>query len=1287
MTEVNSVSHSKFRHSSSRTVSNASHASRLAAFKYTPSTLIDHSTPISVLLCSLLVKDSPADVTKYSPSTRTFSRKRRPRNVPSLPQVPTADTACRVRKNARVLSRLPSSELAILPFEHGYDSCHCSSRENDDPSTPVLSKSDGNRVDEHICSTVLSNSRDLHPSIHTHTSIAHDASSSGSNSNQVMNDSQRHPSRSVSIDRFPSRTTWDFGDPYHQSIELIAPEKPRFDLTILDPESANSSSHSSQVPLTLNSSPCNLLATLCLPLSVGDFFSFSHFNSMQSHAYSALFKSNLSVAISAPTGSGKTVLFELAVLKELVNSGETVRALLICPTRTLCSQIFTDWHHRFGSLKLSVGLLTSETPAADTVKAKNSNIVIATAEKLDAITRFFKSAFVDLDLLFIDEIDTVGSDRGGLVEVLVLRMKTRSPRARLVVLSATIGNTDSIAQWIGFGQKAKVLVYGPEYQPVHIEKIVWPCGRNTGPFKFENTLNSHLVQVMQTHYARKPTLVFCSTRKNCVNTAIYLLKNAPQLFRKPAAVRSVSDPVLANLMARGVAYHHAGMTGRDRAQVEIAFTRGRLLIICCTSTLAAGVNLPAYLVVIKGTMCWKNGASSEYTQSEIMQMAGRAGRPQFESTGKSVVMTSTKDAPRYVTRSLASTVLESRLESCLSEHLVAEVYLGTIKNISDAVTWFSFTFMYMRYLANPDHYQQVRKYLHSGFSDAIHAFITAHLAVLVTTTLISFESGSYSCTDFGNIMVRHSIQYNTMINMLELNSPLSMLDLVHSLSHADELSSVFAKQAEQAFLAKVAKLTTFEFRGKFTSATKICLHLYFELAKIDLHEIVGHSKAAADFSAESPIVVKQLHRLMKALLEIFKKKDHPMCLLQCQKLWRSMNNKCWEGTASELTQVPEINSDIAKKLVKSGASTIKAAQKLLDDKLRHATRDAYHSVRRSLDSFPRIDVTLAIENNKLLSQHHIKLTVSIKMLNLSLCRFWNNSPLVFTVVTCKLSQILDCRKVSASLFDENGHKTFQILAGTRMGLIESHVAAENFCSEPVVARLDTTYLIQSCLSDDTIVESLHSQMSSDFGSTEPSLGAPNALNSPRKGHQFSQNWGNKSTTKPRAVQNSQPISLLLPNSVDCNHACRDKYLCGLQCCKIRNLNGSERRVVCTADRTNSRNSVYTPTPSFIRRTNPEKLSRGIIKNCSTPRPILENSMYDSRLRFPCTPLNTLPPDVSAAPSTVSSTWRLVDIDTIQKNHLRFRGQGARFGQREEDIFDDGASPSTSLGACYDPLKY
>lgn len=102
------------------------------------------------------------------------------------------------------------------------------------------------------------------------------------------------------------------------------------------------------------------------------------------------------------------------------------------------------------------------------------------------------------------------------------------------------------------------------------------------------------------------------------------------------------------VMTLGVGYHTAGMKLNDRKIVEDLFLHQHMRVLCATSTLAMGVNLPAHLVIIKSTQQYEQGVGyREMSLMNICQMLGRAGRPQFDTTARAVILTTPEAGPRY----------------------------------------------------------------------------------------------------------------------------------------------------------------------------------------------------------------------------------------------------------------------------------------------------------------------------------------------------------------------------------------------------------------------------------------------------------------------------------------------------------------------------------------------------------------------------------------------------------------------------------------------------------------
>ena len=92
------------------------------------------------------------------------------------------------------------------------------------------------------------------------------------------------------------------------------------------------------------------------------------------------------------------------------------------------------------------------------------------------------------------------------------------------------------------------------------------------------------------------------------------------------------------IQSKAVGYHHGGMSQNDRNQVEELYLGRHLLVLFCTTTLSLGVNMPTKLVIIKSTKSYQNGKFVNYTAMDLIQMIGRAGRPKFHKTAKSIII-------------------------------------------------------------------------------------------------------------------------------------------------------------------------------------------------------------------------------------------------------------------------------------------------------------------------------------------------------------------------------------------------------------------------------------------------------------------------------------------------------------------------------------------------------------------------------------------------------------------------------------------------------------------------
>ncbi|RID53701.1 hypothetical protein BRARA_G01078 [Brassica rapa] len=171
-------------------------------------------------------------------------------------------------------------------------------------------------------------------------------------------------------------------------------------------------------------------------------------------------------------------------------------------------------------------------------------------------------------------------------------------------------------------------------------------------------------------------------------------------------IELIKNGDLRKLLPYGFAIHHAGLTRGDREIVEALFGEGHVQVLVSTATLAWGVNLPAHTVIIKGTQVYnpEKGAWMELSPLDVMQMLGRAGRPQYDEYGEGIIITGYSELQYYLSLMNEQLPIESQFISKLADQLNAEIVLGTVQNAKEACHWLGYTYLYIRMVRNPTLY-------------------------------------------------------------------------------------------------------------------------------------------------------------------------------------------------------------------------------------------------------------------------------------------------------------------------------------------------------------------------------------------------------------------------------------------------------------------------------------------------------------------------------------------------------------------------------------------------------
>ncbi|AHC50765.1 DEAD/DEAH box helicase [Sulfolobus acidocaldarius SUSAZ] len=380
--------------------------------------------------------------------------------------------------------------------------------------------------------------------------------------------------------------------------------------------------------------------------------------------------------ITTPTASGKTLMAELGMISHLLNKGG--KAIYVTPLRALTSEkysTFKDWE----KLGFKVGV-TSGDYDTDDPWLRNFDIIVTTYEKLDSLWRHSAEWLKDIDYFVLDEFHYMNDgDRGPVVEGVAVRAKRQGT---ILALSATIGNAKDVAKWLNAD------IVATNWRPVPLkEGVMYSEGKKghiilysdgtTNKLKGDDPIMAYTLDILS---KGGQVIIFRSSRKYAETTAMkisqymnFVKLDDKKLLEAAERIKEVEDAgsnekeVLYNLIVRGVAFHHAGLSKGLRDIIEASFRERIIKVITATPTLAAGVNLPARAVVIGDIYRFNRkivGFTEMISTMEYRQMSGRAGRPGYDDHGEAIILVRSKvEVDKVIDKYLHSDIepIESKL--------------------------------------------------------------------------------------------------------------------------------------------------------------------------------------------------------------------------------------------------------------------------------------------------------------------------------------------------------------------------------------------------------------------------------------------------------------------------------------------------------------------------------------------------------------------------------------------------------------------------------------------------
>lgn len=363
---------------------------------------------------------------------------------------------------------------------------------------------------------------------------------------------------------------------------------------------------------------------------------------------SGLLSSNRNMVVVAPTGSGKTLIGYMAMLKSLAEGNKGV---YLTPLKSIAAEKLEELEVLCKEIGCRPCITTGDYDQPSEWLSE-CDFIVATYERFDSLLRLKPSWVRTVGTVVMDELHTIGDpERGHVVELVGVR--ALSEGFRVIGLSAAVGNSEELAEWL------KADLVNDDWRPVRLiegyydrisKTLVFEDGRAE---RVLGGLEQYILR--EAHSQNYQVLIFRHSRQVAEGLARLLANYSKERCLELVEEFSMLDPPRVELenfkyiLSKCLAYHHAGLSSTTRKFVEKVFRERRLRAVVATPTLAAGVNLPARRVFVS-IRRYEEGYLRAITIAEYKQMAGRAGRPGLDPYGEVVILDarSREEASRYI---------------------------------------------------------------------------------------------------------------------------------------------------------------------------------------------------------------------------------------------------------------------------------------------------------------------------------------------------------------------------------------------------------------------------------------------------------------------------------------------------------------------------------------------------------------------------------------------------------------------------------------------------------------
>ncbi|KXA95820.1 hypothetical protein AKJ65_00460 [candidate division MSBL1 archaeon SCGC-AAA259E19] len=515
---------------------------------------------------------------------------------------------------------------------------------------------------------------------------------------------------------------------------------------------------------------------------------------------------NLIMAI--PTAAGKTLVAELCMLKSILDHAG--KCLYTVPLRALASEKYEEFKRKYEPIGVSVGIATGDYDVSGSELAEY-DILVATSEKVDSLLRHRAKWLAEMTTVCVfDEIHLIDDPkRGPTLEVLAARLRQLNPELQILGLSATISNSEEIADWLDARHLKS------DWRPVPLKEGVYFRGKiifeDLTEKEIEASASDEVSKIAldTIEHGGGQVLVFVSTRNSTEAAARRVageigdrlsseekdqLKEVAQEVENALGESTETCRKLGRYVRKGVAFHHAGLHYRQRSSIEDAFRKNLIKVICATPTLAAGVNLPSQRTVIRDYKRYSPPYGMQpIPVLEYKQQAGRAGRPDYDDHGEAVLISNSVEEkellldeyvraePERIKSKLAS-------EPAIRTHVLGSIAAGYVDSLEAMIEFVRQTF-----------------FAYQFSTEDVSSTVEKVLDFLEEEEMISTEGRWLSATKFGS---KVSQLYIDPLSGVKIREGLEKskerepteLGLLHTICSTPDMDTLYLRKREDSDL-------------------------------------------------------------------------------------------------------------------------------------------------------------------------------------------------------------------------------------------------------------------------------------------------------------------------------------------------------------------------------------------------------------------------------------------------------------------------------------------------------